>query len=133
MQSESGHRTPALTSIPTHHGFAGATATRPEEVSACTSAEEANAEQVGHRCSILGGLIVFVWISNASDGDSSDGSNAPNRGSSDVDWEDYAPEVRTRIADLAANNDAQLARVRDNNADLMRYIDDKMRNAGCYG
>jgi hypothetical protein len=50
-----------------------------------------------------------------------------------VDWEDYAPEVRTRIADLAANNDAQLARVRDNNADLMRYIDDKMRNAGCYG
>ena len=65
-----------------------------------------------------------------------------------MDWENYAPEVRTRIADLAAgdcvclqhefdvadaNNDAQLARIGDNNADLMRYIDDKMRNAGCYG
>jgi hypothetical protein len=70
-------------------------------------------------------------------------------GSDDVDWENYDPSVRIRIDSMAAagdcaglqeefdiadaNNDAQLARTGDNNADLMSYIDGKMSDAGCYG
>ena len=73
----------------------------------------------------------------------------PTESSSDVDWENYAPEVKTRIGSPAAsgeraalqqefgiadaNDDLQRDRVGDPNADLMLYIDDKMANAGCYG
>jgi uncharacterized protein YcfL len=69
--------------------------------------------------------------------------------SADVDWENYDSSVKTRIDSMAAagdcvglqqefdtadaNNDAQLARTGDNNADLMSYIDGKMADAGCYG
>jgi len=102
---------------------------------------------------IVGGLIVFGWISNAVDGDSdggsSDSTGALTESSSGVDWENYAPEVKTRIDSLAAsgdcdalqrefdtadaNDDLQRDRVGEGNADLMRYIDDKMADVGCYG
>ncbi len=65
-----------------------------------------------------------------------------------VPWADYASGVRVRIDGLAnekdcaglqaefdtadANNAATMARVGHNNADLMGYIDDAMRRAGCY-
>jgi opacity protein-like surface antigen len=69
--------------------------------------------------------------------------------SADVDWENYAPEVRTRIDRMAtegdcdglqaefdtadANDAAQRDRVGSGNADLMGYIDGKLSEAGCYG
>jgi hypothetical protein len=69
--------------------------------------------------------------------------------SSDVDWENYAPEVRTRIDRMAtagdcdglqaefdtadANDAAQRDRVGTGNADLMGYIDSKLSEVGCYG
>jgi hypothetical protein len=74
---------------------------------------------------------------------------APVAAEQGVDWENYHPSVRQRIDSMAAsgdcaglqdefntaetNSDAQRARTGDGNADLMRYIDDRMRGAGCYG
>jgi hypothetical protein len=65
-----------------------------------------------------------------------------------VDWENYAPEVKARIDALGqakdctglqdefdtanANDAAQSARVGDGNADLMSYVDEWLRLAGCY-
>jgi outer membrane biogenesis lipoprotein LolB len=65
-----------------------------------------------------------------------------------VDWENYSPDVRTRIDDAAASGDcaalqaefdnadandsAQRNRTGDGNADLMGYIDAKLSEAGCY-
>jgi hypothetical protein len=67
--------------------------------------------------------------------------------SSSVDWENYAPSVRSRIDSLAASHDCQglqqefetadandgLQRDRtgDGNADLMGYIEGKLKDAGC--
>ena len=64
-----------------------------------------------------------------------------------VDWENYAPDVQTRIDGMgqgkdcaglrtefdtaAANGDAQRARVGDGNADLMTYIVEWLALAGC--
>lgn len=64
-------------------------------------------------------------------------------------WDDYSSSVKYRIDSMAEvgdcdglqeefdtadlNNDATLARTGHNNAELMGYIDDKMRDAGCYG
>ena len=112
------------------------------------AAEEADGEQWAIAALIIGGLIVFSLISNAVDGDS-DGGSAPTESSSDVDWENYAPEVKTRIDSLAASGDCaalqrefdiadandalQRDRVGEGNADLMGYIDDKLTSAGCYG
>lgn len=69
--------------------------------------------------------------------------------SSSVPWEDYAPSVRSVIDGAAADRDcatlqeafnnadstSEITRGRTghNNADLMSYIDEKMRAAGCYG
>jgi hypothetical protein len=69
-------------------------------------------------------------------------------GRAEVDWQNYAPSVRQRIDEMAAghdcfglqnefdtadgNDDVQRARTGDGNADLMGYIDSKMKNAGCY-
>lgn len=66
-----------------------------------------------------------------------------------VPWEDYSPSVRADIDALAAagdcaglqqqfdtadaNNDATMARTGHNNVELMKYIDGKMSDAGCYG
>lgn len=65
-----------------------------------------------------------------------------------MDWSGYHPSVKERIDALAAardcaglqrehdvawqNDDAQRARTGRGTADLMDYIDDKMRAAGCY-
>ena len=63
-----------------------------------------------------------------------------------VDWENYAPDVQTRIDgmgqgkdcaglrtefDMAANDDAQRAQAGDENADLMTYIVEWLALAGC--
>jgi hypothetical protein len=69
-------------------------------------------------------------------------------GEPSVDWENYSPDVKTRIDQMAKardcaglqaefnvadqNDDAQRARTGDGNADLMSYIDAKLREAGCY-
>ncbi len=67
---------------------------------------------------------------------------------SDVNWENYAPAVKQRIADLIdagdcenlqaefnvadQNNVAQRNRTGENNADLMALLDDQMKKIGCY-
>jgi hypothetical protein len=73
---------------------------------------------------------------------------APRTPDADVDWENYAAEVRTRIDALgaagdcaglqqefdtaAANDIAQWSRTGSGNADLMQYIDEWLTLAGCY-
>ena len=73
------------------------------------------------------------------------GEDAGSEG--DVPWGDYASDLRQRIdaatdaqdcAELQAefdaadaNSDATMTRTGHNNADLMGYIDDAMRDAGC--
>jgi len=68
--------------------------------------------------------------------------------SGEVDWDNYSPDVRSRIDRLAsqgdcaglqeefdladANDDAQRSRTGDGNADLMGYIDSKLDESGCY-
>ncbi len=65
-----------------------------------------------------------------------------------VQWADYLPAVKTELDDMAArydcaglqekfdiaddNNVATMNRTGHNNAELMGYIDDLMRDAGCY-
>jgi hypothetical protein len=65
----------------------------------------------------------------------------------EVDWENYSPSVQTRIDELGANKDCaglqgefdtaeannanQREGVGDGNTDLMSYIDDKLKEAGC--
>jgi len=69
-------------------------------------------------------------------------------GAASVPWSDYAPGLQSSIDRLAtsrdcvalqeqfdvsdANDDATRARTGHGNADLMAYIDAKMRSAGCY-
>jgi hypothetical protein len=66
----------------------------------------------------------------------------------DVQWENYAPEVKIRLDEMMdakdceglqaqfeisdANNEATMSRVGHNNAKLMAYTDEAMRIAGCY-
>jgi hypothetical protein len=66
----------------------------------------------------------------------------------DVQWENYAPEVKIRLDDMMeakdceglqaqfdisdANNEATMKRVGHNNSRLMAYTDEAMRIAGCY-
>jgi hypothetical protein len=70
------------------------------------------------------------------------------RPSAEVDWENHAPAVKKRIDkhgkakdcdalqadfDTADMNDtAQRNRTGDGNADLLEYIDEWLRHAGCY-
>ena len=67
---------------------------------------------------------------------------------SNVKWENYAPAVKQRIADLIdtgdcqnlqaefdvadQNNVAQRNRTGESNADLMALLDDQMKDIGCY-
>lgn len=69
-------------------------------------------------------------------------------GCSSVPWEDYDPSVKETIDRMAKaggcpglqeqfdiadqNNEATMARTGHNNADLMDYIYEAMRDAGCY-
>jgi hypothetical protein len=66
----------------------------------------------------------------------------------DVQWENYAPEVKIRLDEMMeakdceglqaqfdisdSNNEATMNRVGHNNARLMAYTDEAMRIAGCY-
>lgn len=96
--------------------------------------------------------LVFVALLAASgctpSDDSGRGGAGGSGGSGGVPWQDYAPNLQSRIDDLAgakdctslqaefdaadANNDATRSRTGHNNADLMAYIDSKMRSTGCY-
>jgi hypothetical protein len=65
-----------------------------------------------------------------------------------VEWQDYAPDVQSRIDELAAEKDCAtlqeqfniavatqsdtLRRTGHNNAKLLNYINDALREAGCY-
>ncbi len=65
-----------------------------------------------------------------------------------VPWNDYASSLKSTIDSLAdagdcsglqsqfdaadANNDATMSRTGHNNAELMKYIDGKLRAADCY-
>jgi hypothetical protein len=67
---------------------------------------------------------------------------------SNVKWENYAPAVKQRIADLIdaedcqnlqiefnnadQNNTAQRNRTGESNAELMSLLDDQMKKIGCY-
>lgn len=67
---------------------------------------------------------------------------------SSVNWDNYAPAVKQRIADLIdagdcqnlqaefdiadQNNTAQRNRTGESNADLMSLLDDQMEKIGCY-
>jgi hypothetical protein len=75
------------------------------------------------------------------------GCSGDEGGGSQVDWDNYAPSVQSRIDSLAAQGDCQglqdefdvadandsiqRDRVGDGNADLMGYIDAKMQSARC--
>lgn len=64
-----------------------------------------------------------------------------------VDWDNYSPTVKSRIDSLAlakeceelqsefdtaaANDSAQRNRTGSGNADLMQYINEKLKSAGC--
>lgn len=94
------------------------------------------------------GIVAVVTALGLSLDDSDDTTPSAPAQSSSVDWENYSPSVKARIDSLAAagdcsglqrefdiadeNDDAQRARVGSGNADLMSYIDDKMRATGCY-
>ena len=72
----------------------------------------------------------------------------PEGPATEVDWENYAPEVKQRIDRMAkkgncpglqeefdvaeANGTAQRNRTGDGNSDLMGYIDEQLRLADCY-
>jgi len=65
-----------------------------------------------------------------------------------VDWNNYSPTVKQRIAELVdaadctnlqnefdnadSNNEAQRNRTGESNADLMSLLDDQMKKIGCY-
>ena len=55
-------------------------------------------------------------------------------GGSGVDWDSYAPAVKTRIDTGSCGELQQEFNVADANrsTDLMAYIDDTMRSKGCY-
>ena len=100
---------------------------------------------------VVGVIVVALVLSELTGGDVAPSSDqAPPAAvidDSEVDWENHAPSVKTRIDALAAardcaglqlefdtaeaNSDAQYERTGDNNADLMGYIDARMAAAGC--
>ena len=73
-------------------------------------------------------------------------SAGPSEGA--VEWQDYAPDVQPRIDELAEAKDCAtlqeqfniavatqsdtLRRTGHNNAKLLNYINDALRDAGCY-
>jgi major membrane immunogen (membrane-anchored lipoprotein) len=86
---------------------------------------------------ITGALVGLILLT---------GCGSPDR--AEVDWSNYAPNVKVVIDDLAAqgdcrglqkqfdqaeaNDDAQRARTGSGSAGLMTYIDEKLKAAGCY-
>lgn len=89
-------------------------------------------------------LVAYVLLATRTTAPSGGGSGT----TTGVQWGDYAPGLQGRIDGLAsskdcaslqtefnnadANNNATMRRTGHNNAELMGYIDDKMRAAGCY-
>lgn len=55
-----------------------------------------------------------------------------------IDWDDYAPEVKTQIEQLEADRDCDGMQEQfdladaNGSADLMTYLDKAMRDADCY-
>lgn len=97
------------------------------------------------RLLIFGGLVAFVAVAAAA------GNSGPPPSKSEyvsVPWSDYSPAVRERIdralvnQDCRAlqiefdtadgNNKATMNRTGHGNTELMNYIDDSLRAAGCY-
>jgi hypothetical protein len=98
-------------------------------------------------------LAVFALILVASCSESGQESNQnevieTETKRTDVQWENYAPEVKIRLDEMMeakdceglqaqfdisdANNEATMNRVGHNNAKLMAYTDEAMQIAGCY-
>lgn len=93
-------------------------------------------------------LLAAIGSFLPSTGQPGTGGGAATQDPAGVPWADYASSVRERIDAASAagdcdalqaefdtadaNNEATLARTGHNNADLMGYIDDRLRAAGCY-
>lgn len=114
--------------------------------------------QKSSKATIVFGTILLLWVvgSCGSNGSNDSGSSSASKPSVTtpkndfpaVQWEDYAPSVKTRIDELAAqkdcealqaefdnadaNNEATMSRVGHNNAQLMSYIDFLMSKSACY-
>jgi hypothetical protein len=100
--------------------------------------------------SILGLFVLTVVLAMFGDSSTTDSnpSTTTNSDNSGVNWNNYAPAVKTQIEELVNTNDcsglqaefdiadqndtAQRNRVGVGNADLMAYIDGEMRRLGCY-
>ncbi len=92
---------------------------------------------------LIGGLAGCSSSESANPSTPQDGFS-----SAEVPWQDYAPEVKQQIDILVSQqkcnklqrefdqadqlNDVTFNRTGHNNAELMAYIDDGMRAAGCY-
>jgi len=104
---------------------------------------------------IVGTLLLLGLVGNLASTDSPSTQNTPEDevvetepARTDVQWENYAPEVKIRLDEMMeakdceglqaqfeisdANNEATMNRVGHNNAKLMAYTDEAMRIAGCY-
>jgi hypothetical protein len=93
-------------------------------------------------------LILIVSCSEGSEETNQDEVIETETTRTDVQWENYAPEVKIRIDEMMeardceglqaqfdisdANSQATMNRVGHNNASLMGYTDEAMRIAGCY-
>jgi hypothetical protein len=104
---------------------------------------------------IISLLLIIGFVGNLTGSDVPSGEENPQdevieteTARTDVQWENYAPEVKIRLDDMMeakdceglqaqfdisdANNEATMKRVGHNNSRLMAYTDEAMRIAGCY-
>jgi hypothetical protein len=104
---------------------------------------------------IIAALLLLGFVGNLANTDSPGTESNPQDevvetepARTDVQWENYAPEVKIRLDEMMdakdceglqaqfeisdANNEATMSRVGHNNAKLMAYTDEAMRIAGCY-
>jgi hypothetical protein len=101
------------------------------------------------RLALVAGFLIALTVIGFAlrpNGSPSSGPQAP--AVQGVQWRDYAGDLQSRIDGLAARKDcgglqrefdiadAKSAETRQrtghNNAELMEYLDNKMRGAGCY-
>ena len=103
---------------------------------------------------VIATLLLLGFAGNLASTDSQSTENNPQDevvetepARTDVQWENYAPEVKIRLDEMMeakdceglqaqfeisdANNEATMNRVGHNNAKLMAYTDEAMRIAGC--
>jgi len=92
----------------------------------------------------MGALLVAAILTGCA----STGSEREPEPAPEVDWSRYAPQVESRIEDLAskgdcdglqrefdtadANDDAMRKRTGEGTADLLDYLDAEMQAADCY-